>query len=384
VKVHYNSPAPATVQALAYTQGTEIHVGPGQEQHLAHEAWHVAQQKQGRVKPTTQAKGIAINDERSLETEADAMGERAAQAGQMTAQRQAASDATAAAGTGPLQAASVSQSAQPVQLQPEGTYADATPDADGTYWDTNETTDHNGDTVPEKVIAVMKEPDYGGVPSVDPPGWDWLKRAFGRLKGQWVRFHIINAELGGPGNDAENLVPTTTAINLNGGWRRLEDAAKQSAIDNEKWTYLEVNLRYNDDYPAGIPYRIDANWGAWNEPDSDGSDSEMQEDAEWTQKGTAGPLIQSNPEDDADDINYLPASQITQGLLRGYGLNVPQAVEAKELIDQEWDDQDEFDGAWADVDDPLQNDAWFAVQTRMYVDDDDQIAGPYPVVVKTT
>ena len=54
VRVHYNSAKPAEVQALAYTQGTDIHVGPGQEQHLPHEAWHVAQQKQGRVSPMRQ------------------------------------------------------------------------------------------------------------------------------------------------------------------------------------------------------------------------------------------------------------------------------------------------------------------------------------------
>ena len=29
VKVHYKSAKPATLQALAYTQGTDIHVGPG-------------------------------------------------------------------------------------------------------------------------------------------------------------------------------------------------------------------------------------------------------------------------------------------------------------------------------------------------------------------
>lgn len=77
VQVHYNSSKPAGVQALAYTQGAEIHVGPGQEQHLAHEAWHVAQQKQGRVQATLQAKGMAINDDQGLEREADAMGARA-------------------------------------------------------------------------------------------------------------------------------------------------------------------------------------------------------------------------------------------------------------------------------------------------------------------
>lgn len=77
VQVHYNSQQPATVQALAYTQGSEIHVGPGQEQHLAHEAWHVVQQKQGRVQPTMQTKGVAINDDATLEREADVMGARA-------------------------------------------------------------------------------------------------------------------------------------------------------------------------------------------------------------------------------------------------------------------------------------------------------------------
>lgn len=52
VKVHYNSAQPAQLNALAYAQGTDIHVAPGQEQHLPHEAWHVAQQKQGRVQAT--------------------------------------------------------------------------------------------------------------------------------------------------------------------------------------------------------------------------------------------------------------------------------------------------------------------------------------------
>ena len=56
VKVHYNSDKPAQLQAHAYAQGQEIHLAPGQEKHLPHEAWHVVQQKQGRVKPTLQMK----------------------------------------------------------------------------------------------------------------------------------------------------------------------------------------------------------------------------------------------------------------------------------------------------------------------------------------
>lgn len=79
VRVHYNSSKPATVQALAYTQGTDIHIAPGQEKHLPHEAWHVAQQMAGRVSPTTNINGMPVNDNAELEHEADVMGEKAVQ-----------------------------------------------------------------------------------------------------------------------------------------------------------------------------------------------------------------------------------------------------------------------------------------------------------------
>ncbi|WP_340200018.1 DUF4157 domain-containing protein [Ascidiimonas sp. W6] len=78
VKVHYNSSKPAQLQAHAYAQGTDIHLASGQEKHLPHEAWHVVQQKQGRVKPTKQLKSkVSINDDAGLEKEADVMGARA-------------------------------------------------------------------------------------------------------------------------------------------------------------------------------------------------------------------------------------------------------------------------------------------------------------------
>ncbi|GHV23020.1 hypothetical protein FACS1894174_08410 [Bacteroidia bacterium] len=74
VKVHYNSDKPTQLEALAYTQGTDIHVAPGQEKYLSHEAWHVVQQKQGRVQPTMKMQGVNINDNEVLEKEADVMG----------------------------------------------------------------------------------------------------------------------------------------------------------------------------------------------------------------------------------------------------------------------------------------------------------------------
>ena len=80
VKVHYNSSQPAQLNAHAYAQGSDIHIASGQEKHLPHEAWHVVQQKQGRVKPTLQMKGkVNINDDKGLENEADVMGAKAIQ-----------------------------------------------------------------------------------------------------------------------------------------------------------------------------------------------------------------------------------------------------------------------------------------------------------------
>jgi hypothetical protein len=78
VRVHYNSSRPAQLNALAYAQGSDIHLASGQEKHLPHEAWHAVQQRQGRVQPTMQMAGAQINDDAGLEKEADVMGEKAA------------------------------------------------------------------------------------------------------------------------------------------------------------------------------------------------------------------------------------------------------------------------------------------------------------------
>ena len=80
VRVHYNSGKPAQLNAYAYTQGTEIHVAPGQKKHLPHEAWHVVQQKQGRVQPTMQmAGGVLVNDDKGLEKESEDKGTKSLQ-----------------------------------------------------------------------------------------------------------------------------------------------------------------------------------------------------------------------------------------------------------------------------------------------------------------
>lgn len=72
VRVFYHSPWPEKIQARAFAYGTDIHVGPYQEDALAHEAWHVVQQKQARVEVHDAVIGMPAGD--ALEAEADRMG----------------------------------------------------------------------------------------------------------------------------------------------------------------------------------------------------------------------------------------------------------------------------------------------------------------------
>lgn len=85
VRVHPDSPKAPEMGALAYTQGTDIHFAPGQfkpdtsggQQLLGHELAHVVQQAEGRVQPTTEIGGMAVNDDAALEREADVRGAEA-------------------------------------------------------------------------------------------------------------------------------------------------------------------------------------------------------------------------------------------------------------------------------------------------------------------
>lgn len=90
MRVHHNSPRPAALGANACTQGAEIHIGPGQERSLAHEAWHVVQQRQGRVRATRTTGGVPVNDNAALEREADRAGQAGPLASPQPARRPAA------------------------------------------------------------------------------------------------------------------------------------------------------------------------------------------------------------------------------------------------------------------------------------------------------
>jgi hypothetical protein len=85
VNIHEGDNA-SKVNAHDSTQGNDIHFAPGQynpdskhgQELLGHELTHVVQQREGRVQPTVQKKGVSVNDDKGLEKEADYAGKMAA------------------------------------------------------------------------------------------------------------------------------------------------------------------------------------------------------------------------------------------------------------------------------------------------------------------
>ena len=245
VKVHYNSDKPIQMQALAYAQGTDIHIGPGQEQHLPHEAWHVVQQKQGRVQATTQLKedgsqGVPLNDDAGLEQEADVMGAKALEAGR-----------NAKTGGAPLQRKAIHLPA--VQRIATGKYVPKKPvqeeNMDGSMAGSPELLNQKG----------ADEEIKGSVPKTKPEGWSHVEQVLGSPKGKYVRFHLINHNIGGKGENW-NLVPTTVALNLGNKWRSFEEEVK-SEFENESWIHMKADVDYwtKDEAGAdGFPKQIQA------------------------------------------------------------------------------------------------------------------------------
>lgn len=130
VRVHEGGGAPA-VGARAFAQGTDLHFAPGEYQPqspagqalIGHELAHVVQQSQGRVGATTQAKGadgaaVHVNDDASLEHEADEQGARAARG------EPAGGHAGSAAGGGGAPAP-IQRAAGPIQMAKYSSPTDA-------------------------------------------------------------------------------------------------------------------------------------------------------------------------------------------------------------------------------------------------------------------
>ena len=187
VRVHYNSSKPATVQALAYTQGTDIHVAPGQEKHLPHEAWHVAQQMAGRVAPTTNINGMPVNDNAALEHEADVMGEKA-----VTQRRETSGLNEASIGEEVCQRTQITY--KPMEIEVRGVTGKI--------------------TVGHITNAILTpgQPVHGTAPDNSQNELMDAIKPNGSSKNPYIKGHLLNHHLGGLGI-AANMIPITDKAN---------------------------------------------------------------------------------------------------------------------------------------------------------------------------
>lgn len=99
VAIHQDSNKAQSLNAKAFTQGNQIHFAPGEynphdrsgQELLGHELTHVVQQRENNIPVTTQLRGTAINDNSSLEQEADVKGKQAAEGKKSTKRTNTAS-----------------------------------------------------------------------------------------------------------------------------------------------------------------------------------------------------------------------------------------------------------------------------------------------------
>jgi hypothetical protein len=257
VRVHENSPAAESMNARAFTQGSNIHFAPGQydpasqpgQELIGHELAHVVQQSSGRV-AGGQAKGdgVEINSDVGLEREADEMGARAARgeaagsagaiaatsAGAIQRKTTIADDATdpqnaTAKGTGKGVLKNTLGN-----IQPGVTFGPLVNDSASSMeaWINPNEYDPNG-----------TEPKAGTWPS-------WWAAAAPKPNNFWVRGHLLNHNLGGPG-EKRNLTPITKAANSE-HHNQIEKLLKLTAAEGGRMIDYKVVPRYDSTGPTGL------------------------------------------------------------------------------------------------------------------------------------
>ncbi len=220
VRVNYNSSKPAQLNAHAYTQGNAIEVAPGQEQHLPHEAWHVVQQMQGRVRETMEVNGVGVNGDQGLEREADVMGKKAIQ-------RKSTKGNGSEGGGDP--------NPQRQRGKVEKTFPMIVQRRAADYG----TLKNEQGTSANVLIEGKNDPEInkGSAPSVDAKWFgglnadtkNWFRKTF-------VRGHLLNEKLGGTGKSMENLAYITYSTNTT-HLKAIEKKVKQLVEADNKVLY---------------------------------------------------------------------------------------------------------------------------------------------------
>ncbi len=296
VRVHEGGAA-SEIGALAYTQGSDVHFGPGQYQPhsqsgqelLGHELAHVVQQAEGRVQATTQAKGVDINADEALEREADEMGAAAARGELVQRSGSVADMASSRPAAAQRKSGGVVQRAS---IDPNayfgGARADNNVDSDinadelagfGTKvknadWHTKLTFDPL--VQPGGVDGAGMHPEGSGVTGVIGPDHAYGSQPGSATAAQnnhtaaalrngtpHVAAHIINDQLGGPGV-SQNLFALPGVANTL--METQVESAMKAAVEAGSYIYYRGQVNHPANGPATSITM------SWNKLDEDGND----------------------------------------------------------------------------------------------------------------
>ncbi|TQE39015.1 DUF4157 domain-containing protein [Streptomyces ipomoeae] len=238
VRVHTDTVAQRSateIGARAYTSGSHVVLGPGgTDKHtLAHELTHVLQQRRGSVPGTDNGSGLRVSSpDDHAEREAEANAHRVMSA---PVQRMATDEPSATAPESPEPF--VGDSVQRVYTgAPYVTYGAL----------------HNGAGSYMKAELHPGRIPPGSSPRVKPQWWpragtgataDWFAA-------QMVQGHLLNENLGGPGNTLDNLTPLTKTGNSN--HLHMAEAQVKKEINNGNIVEYEVKAVYGRVTGAGL------------------------------------------------------------------------------------------------------------------------------------
>ncbi|MFI0895167.1 DUF4157 domain-containing protein [Streptomyces sp. NPDC020983] len=253
VRIHEGAAAArsaAEISARAYTSGEHIVLGrDGGDKHtLAHELTHVIQQRSGPVAGTDHGDGLAVSDPSDrFERAAEANAGRVLSRAMARTGRPAAPRARSAAPGPAVQRAFTGK--------PYVTYGAL-----------------NGNGVGTSMHAELwpGQLGKGSRPSVQPSWWptgsgataDWFAKYM-------VQGHLLNEQVGGPGNTMSNLTPLCKSAN-SAHHAKVEKSVKAEVLTNGNVVEYAVTADYGT-HPAGSDFAplpsavesdIDANYAA--------------------------------------------------------------------------------------------------------------------------
>ncbi|MBV9281364.1 MAG: DUF4157 domain-containing protein [Chloroflexi bacterium] len=92
---------------------------------------------------------------------------------------------------------------------------------------------------------------HDGVPTVHILGWDWVSQV--RISDhEWVRFHILNHNIGGPGDEETNLIPTRQSDNKSGAWSAFQGVAINLCARRVP-VHFEATIAYYAQHVGQVP-----------------------------------------------------------------------------------------------------------------------------------